>query len=245
MHVDAVVVARGVSGGAPGAVHPLTPVAGVPMLVRSVRALLAGLSAEPSTAALSTPGLSTTGRADRVIVVAPAALHDAVVRACDGLPIAVRETVPGVAGRARSGEAHVGQRTDPPPGDGWADHPGDDPVTILHDAARPLAPPALVAAVLAEAAAGAAAVAPLLPLTDTVKLVDAADVVIATPDRAGLRVLQTPQAVRTALLDPAEDPFAAIPRLAARGAVRHVPGDPAAFPVLTAWDLRLAELLVH
>ncbi|MCO1655184.1 IspD/TarI family cytidylyltransferase [Pseudonocardia humida] len=227
MNVDAVVVASGV----PGAVDALTPVGGVPMIARSVRALLAGLS--------------TTERSDRVIVVAPAGRRDAIERACAGLPVDVRETVPVAAGRARSGEAHVGQRTTPSPGDGLRDIPHDDPVTILHDAARPLAPPALVAAVLAEAATGCAAVVPVLPLTDTVKLVDPAGIVTATPDRADLRVLQTPQVVRTALLDPAEDPFATILRLAARGHVRHVPGDPAAFPVLTAWDLRLAELLVH
>ncbi|WP_214401864.1 IspD/TarI family cytidylyltransferase [Pseudonocardia lacus] len=227
MNVDAVVVAFGV----PGAVDALTPVGGVPMIARSVRALLAGLS--------------TTERTDRVIVVVPAERRDAVERACAGLPVDVRETVPAPAGRARGEEAHVGQRADPSPGDDRRAGSGDDPVTILHDAARPLAPPALVAAVLAEAATGCAAVVPVLPLTDTVKLVDDADLITATPDRADLRVLQTPQVVRTALLVPTEDPFATVLRLAAEGAVRHVPGDPAAFPVRTAWDLRLAELLVH
>lgn len=224
MNVGAVVVARGASGG----VDVLTPVGGVPMIVRSVRTVLAGLS--------------TPGRADRVVVVAPVERHDAIRRACAGLPVDVRDAV---GASAPGGEAHVGQRATPSPGDGPDAGFGDDPVTILHDAARPLAPPALVAAVLAEATTtGCAAVVPVLPLTDTVKLVDATDLVTATPDRAGLRVLQTPQAVRTALLDPAEDPFATVLRLAERGAVRHVAGDPAAFPVLTAWDLRLAELLV-
>jgi 2-C-methyl-D-erythritol 4-phosphate cytidylyltransferase len=227
MNVDAVVVARGV----PGAPDPLTPVGGVPMIARSVRAVLAGLS--------------TTERSDRVIVVAPPERRAAVERACAGLPVDVYDAVPAAAGRARSGEAHVTQRANPAPGDGRRLGSGGSALTLLHDAARPLAPPSLVAAVLAEAATtGCVAAVPVLPLTDTVKLVDGADLVTATPDRAHLRVLQTPQAIRTDLLVPGEDPFAAVLRLAADGAVHHVPGDPAAFPVLTAWDLQLAELLV-
>jgi 2-C-methyl-D-erythritol 4-phosphate cytidylyltransferase len=216
MNVDAVVVAR----GRPGPVGPLTPVAGVPMVTRSVRGLLAGLS--------------TGERADRVMVVAPADHRAAVERACAGLPVEVRG--------ARRWGAHAGQRATPAAGDG-----GDrGSWTLLHDADRPLAPPALVAAVLAAAATtDRAAVVPVLPLTDTVKLVDADDLVTATPDRDRLRVLQTPQALRTDLLDPDEDPFATVLGLAAGGGVTHVAGDPLAFPVRTEWDLQLAELLVH
>jgi 2-C-methyl-D-erythritol 4-phosphate cytidylyltransferase len=222
MNVDAVVVAR----GRRGPVDPLTPVAGTPMITRSVRALRAGLS--------------TTDRADRVIVVASDEQREALERACAGLAVEVRTAVPAGAGRARLSRTHGGQRAAPVSGDG----PVQDSWTVLHDAARPLTPPALVAAVLAAAATtGCDAVVPVLPLTDTVKLVDPDDLVVATPDRDHLRVLQTPQAIRTDLLDPAEDPFATVLRLAARGAVHHVPGDPLAFPVHTAWDLQLAELL--
>jgi 2-C-methyl-D-erythritol 4-phosphate cytidylyltransferase len=225
MNVDAVVVARGRCGS----VDPLTPVAGTPMIIRSVRVLRAGLS--------------TTDNADRVIVVATdRQQREAVERACAGLVVEVRAAVPVGAGRARPSGGHVGQRAVPVPGNG----PVADSWTVLHDATRPLTPPALVAAVLAAAATtGCDAVVPVLPLTDTVKLVDPDDLVVATPDRDHLRVLQTPQAIRTDLLDPAEDPFATVLRLASRGAVHHVPGDPLAFPVRTAWDLQLAEMLCH
>lgn len=62
----------------------------------------------------------------------------------------------------------------------------------VHDAARPLATPALFARVLAGAAATGAAV-PALPIADTIKRVEAGRV-IETVDRAGLWSVQTPQA---------------------------------------------------
>ena len=71
----------------------------------------------------------------------------------------------------------------------------------LHDAARPLASPALAEAVTEAVAAGHAVAVPVLPLSDTVKHVDSADVVAGSPDRTGLRVLQTPQAFRAGVLD--------------------------------------------
>jgi 2-C-methyl-D-erythritol 4-phosphate cytidylyltransferase len=220
MNVCAVVVARGRGGP----VDPFTRIGGVPMVTRAVRSLLAGLS--------------TTERTDRVVVLAPADRHDAVTRACAGLPVEVRETL---VPRAQPSWAHAGQRPGAPGGDGSA----SIPVLVLHDAARPLAPPALAAAVLAELlATGCAAVVPVLPLTDTVKLVDADGLITATPDRAGLRVLQTPVAVRAELLGPGADPLGAVVELAASGAVHSIPGDPLAFPVHSAWDVELAELLV-
>jgi 2-C-methyl-D-erythritol 4-phosphate cytidylyltransferase len=249
MDVSAVVVAR-----RRGPVDPLTPVGGVPMVVRAVRCVLAALSvpavpegaapaAALSTAAPSTAVLSATERTDRVVVLAPAAWHGALTRACAGLPVEVRETLAGrrhPPGAAQPSWAHAGQRAGTPGGDG----PVSIPVLLVHDAARPLAPPALAAAVLAElAATGCAAVVPVLPLTDTVKLVDAQGLVTATPDRAGLRVLQSPVAVRAELVGPGADPLDAVVELAAAGSVRSVVGDPLAFPVHSAWDLELAGLL--
>lgn len=251
MDVSAVVVAR----GRRGPVDPLTPVGGVPMVVRAVRCLLDALSALAvstdtalstaalSTTAWSTAALSTTERTDRVVVLAPAARHEAIVRACAGLPVEVREALAQrrhPPGAAQPLWAHAGQRVGAPGGDG----PVSIPVLLVHDAARPLAPPALAAAVLAElAATGCAAVVPVLPLTDTVKLIDADGLVTATPDRAGLRVLQSPVAVWAEFVEPGTDPLAAVVGLAAAGSVRSVAGDPLAFPVHSAWDLELAELL--
>jgi 2-C-methyl-D-erythritol 4-phosphate cytidylyltransferase len=205
-----------------GPVDPLTLLGGVPMVVRAVRSLLAGLSGVVGT--------------DRVVLLAPADRHAALTRACAGLPVEVRETL---SSRAQPSWAHAGQR----PGGPGGFAPVRNPVLLVHDAMRPLAPPALVARVLAGLDAGCAAVVPVLPLTDTVKLVDSDDLITATPDRAGLRVLQTPLAVRSDLVEPGADPIEAVPALAATHPVRSVAGDPLAFPVHSAWDLELAELL--
>jgi 2-C-methyl-D-erythritol 4-phosphate cytidylyltransferase/2-C-methyl-D-erythritol 2,4-cyclodiphosphate synthase len=72
-------------------------------------------------------------------------------------------------------------------------------IVLIHDAARPFADAALVArAVRAARAHGAAA--PGVPLADTVKEIDAQGVVVATPERARLRAVQTPQSFRFPLI---------------------------------------------
>jgi 2-C-methyl-D-erythritol 4-phosphate cytidylyltransferase / 2-C-methyl-D-erythritol 2,4-cyclodiphosphate synthase len=72
-------------------------------------------------------------------------------------------------------------------------------IVLIHDAARPFPSPELIArAVQAAEAHGAAA--PGRPLSDTVKQVDADGRVLATPPRASLRTVQTPQAFRFPLI---------------------------------------------
>jgi 2-C-methyl-D-erythritol 4-phosphate cytidylyltransferase/2-C-methyl-D-erythritol 2,4-cyclodiphosphate synthase len=74
-------------------------------------------------------------------------------------------------------------------------------LVLVHDAARPFASHALVTRAIAAARASAAAV-PVVAVADTVKSVDAAGSVTGTLDRAGLRLVQTPQAFAyAALLD--------------------------------------------
>ncbi|MFS8038487.1 bifunctional 2-C-methyl-D-erythritol 4-phosphate cytidylyltransferase/2-C-methyl-D-erythritol 2,4-cyclodiphosphate synthase [Xanthobacter sp. AM11] len=68
-------------------------------------------------------------------------------------------------------------------------------IVLVHDAARPHASPDLVARAIAAARHAAAAI-PVLPVTDTVKRLDASGVVAETLDRARLRTVQTPQAFR-------------------------------------------------
>lgn len=68
-------------------------------------------------------------------------------------------------------------------------------IVLVHDAARPLASPALVDRAVAAVEATGAAV-PALPLADTLKRVDAKGRVIETLERAGLYTVQTPQAFR-------------------------------------------------
>jgi 2-C-methyl-D-erythritol 4-phosphate cytidylyltransferase/2-C-methyl-D-erythritol 2,4-cyclodiphosphate synthase len=71
---------------------------------------------------------------------------------------------------------------------------GENPALVLvHDAARPLASPALVDRALAAARESGAAV-PVLPVIDTIKRVDAAGRVVETVAREALRAVQTPQA---------------------------------------------------
>lgn len=71
---------------------------------------------------------------------------------------------------------------------------------VVHDAARPLASVALVAALLARVERGdVAGVVPAVPVRDTVKRV-AGDRVVETVDRRDLVVVQTPQAFVVAAL---------------------------------------------
>jgi 2-C-methyl-D-erythritol 4-phosphate cytidylyltransferase len=73
-------------------------------------------------------------------------------------------------------------------------------VVLVHDAARPLTPPEVVARVLAALAEGARAVVPVLPVVDTTVVVDEDGVVTADVPRAPLRRVQTPQGFDRATL---------------------------------------------
>jgi 2-C-methyl-D-erythritol 4-phosphate cytidylyltransferase/2-C-methyl-D-erythritol 2,4-cyclodiphosphate synthase len=72
-------------------------------------------------------------------------------------------------------------------------------IVLVHDAARPFASPALIARAIAAARQTDAAI-PVLPVSDTVKIVDAAGQVTQTLERGSLRLVQTPQAFRFATL---------------------------------------------
>ena len=76
-----------------------------------------------------------------------------------------------------------------------------DRVVLVHDAARPLVTPQLIARVAAAAAHHGAAI-PVVPVTDTLKRVRD-DRVEATVDRADLAAAQTPQGARFGLFEAA------------------------------------------
>lgn len=76
---------------------------------------------------------------------------------------------------------------------GLAELPEDCGHVLVHDSARPFASAELVRRVLAALADGALAVVPGLKVTDTIKRVDKNGKVLETPDRSGLRAVQTPQ----------------------------------------------------
>jgi 2-C-methyl-D-erythritol 4-phosphate cytidylyltransferase len=82
---------------------------------------------------------------------------------------------------------------------GLAAVPDDATIICVHDAARPFATPELFARVVAAVAAGADGAIPAVAVTDTIKVVEAG-VVVATPDRATLVAVQTPQAFRAHVL---------------------------------------------
>src|ERR1700732_2819006 len=68
-------------------------------------------------------------------------------------------------------------------------------VVLIHDAARPFVSSALISRAIHAASATGAAI-PAIPVSDTIKLVDGGGNVEATPERARLRIAQTPQAFR-------------------------------------------------
>ncbi|MET0971083.1 MAG: bifunctional 2-C-methyl-D-erythritol 4-phosphate cytidylyltransferase/2-C-methyl-D-erythritol 2,4-cyclodiphosphate synthase [Tardiphaga sp.] len=68
-------------------------------------------------------------------------------------------------------------------------------IVLIHDAARPFVSPAVIERAIAAAQVTGAAV-PVAPVTDTIKVVNDAGHVHATPERARLRIAQTPQAFR-------------------------------------------------
>ncbi|OKL50905.1 2-C-methyl-D-erythritol 4-phosphate cytidylyltransferase [Buchananella hordeovulneris] len=82
--------------------------------------------------------------------------------------------------------------------------PQAEDVVLVHDAARALAPASLIARVLAAVEAGHDAVVPGLAVSDTIKEVapgpSGGEVVVATPARAALRAVQTPQGFRARTL---------------------------------------------
>jgi 2-C-methyl-D-erythritol 4-phosphate cytidylyltransferase len=125
-----------------------------------------------------------------------------------------------------------------------------DPV-VVHDAARPMVTADLVEAVLAGLVDADAAIA-AAPVTDTVK--EARDgEVVRTLDRGGLWAVQTPQAFRRdaleRALDQPEDVLAAATDDASLveamgGTVRVVEAPRSNLKVTTAFDFRVAELLL-
>ena len=71
-------------------------------------------------------------------------------------------------------------------------------LVAIHDAARPFASAEIITAAL-QAAAESGAAAPAVPVKDTIKIADQDGKVVATPDRAMLYAVQTPQCFDRAL----------------------------------------------
>lgn len=126
--------------------------------------------------------------------------------------------------------------------------PASAGIVVVHDAARPLASPALFRAVVSAVVAGADGAIPGLPLTETVKRVDR-QTVVATIERDGLVAAQTPQAFRADVLraahegDPdATDDARLVESLGKRVVV--VPGERRNLKLTVAEDLAVARALL-
>jgi 2-C-methyl-D-erythritol 4-phosphate cytidylyltransferase len=127
--------------------------------------------------------------------------------------------------------------------------PADVDVVVVHDAARPLASPALFARVIAAVRDGADAAVPAQPIPDTVKRVRD-ELVVETVARADLVAVQTPQAFRRDALERAHagagvDTDDAALVEAAGGKVVVVEGDRRNFKLTVAEDLALARALLE
>lgn len=175
----------------------------------------------------------------------------AVERIVVALPagVAAPAGVVGVAGGAershsvREALAAAGELTD------------EEPV-IVHDAARPLATPALFErALTALADSGADAVVAAARVTDTIKRAEREDLrVVETLDRSALWAVQTPQVFRRGALARALDQPDDVLAMATddaglveqAGGRVHVVESPADnLKVTTPVDLRLAEILLE
>jgi len=219
--VAAIVPAAG-SGERLGAGVPkaMAPLAGEPILVHAVRALVA----EP--------------RVGLVVLAAPEGLEEqmaADAATCSrGVPVVA---VTGGAVRAQSVAAAL------------AVVPDEFRVVLVHDAARCLVPLEVVAGVVDAVIDGAPAVVPGAPVVDTIRELSE-DGGSRTVDRSRLRAVQTPQGFARDVLrrahaagdQAATDDAGMVEALGLP--VRLVPGHPRAFKVTTALDLVLAEALL-
>lgn len=217
MRVWVVVVAGG-SGSRFGGAKQFAALGGVRVLDHSVRAA------------------RTCGR---VVLVVPAAGSPA---GPSGGPPDAPASAPGVDAVAEGGVTRAASVRA-----GLARVPPDAEVVVVHDAARPLAPAALFAAVVGAVRSGAAGAVPGLAVSDTLKRVDG-DRVVATVDRAGLVAVQTPQAFDAGALRRAHEASGdatddATLVEADGGRVVVVPGDPFNIKVTTRADLEIAEAL--
>ena len=244
----AVLTAAG-SGSRLGAGVPkaLVPVGGVSLLRRAAAGLIA------------------SGAVSHVVVTAPAEEVDRFRAELAGLPdgsvgasAGRRGEIEVVAGSPRSRQASVALGL----AAALAAAPQAD-VVIVHDAARALTPPEVTQRVVAAVRAGHEAVVPALPVTDTVKEVEARpagepEPVVGTPRRDRLRAVQTPQGFSTPVLVAAhragaeragDEALAASDDAglveACGGSVVVVAGDERAMKVTTPMDLSLAELLLE
>jgi 2-C-methyl-D-erythritol 4-phosphate cytidylyltransferase/2-C-methyl-D-erythritol 2,4-cyclodiphosphate synthase len=185
--------------------------------------------------AWSVEAFANAGASD-IIIAADPTHHDLCRAACGAASVRI---VAGGATRTASVRAGLAAVAD-------ADF------VMIHDAARPGLSPGMVGALRAAVEAGANGVAPALPISDSVRTVDAANIVVSETERAGLMRVQTPQAFR---LDAIRRAYASLPLEAEMSddiAVARaigvdtmlIPGDQRLMKLTYAEDFEMAERLL-
>jgi 2-C-methyl-D-erythritol 4-phosphate cytidylyltransferase len=179
--------------------------------------------------------LDESGFIDAVVVVAPPEWEEPAILLAEELGASkVSACVTGGDSRTRSVRAGV------------AEVPADAAVILVHDAARPLLPDAVIGRLIQALGEGYDGAVPVLPVTDTVKRVRDG-VVDATLRRDELVTVQTPQAFAApalrAALDQVSDESAQSATDCASlveangGRIRTVEGDERLLKVTTPADL--------
>ncbi|MDE7240684.1 2-C-methyl-D-erythritol 4-phosphate cytidylyltransferase [Desulfovibrio sp.] len=141
-----------------------------------------------------------SGAVGGIVLVFPGSVREAEAARIASLPAGDDLGIPWIAvagGAQRQDSVRLGLAAVPP----TVRH------VLIHDAARPFVSAALVRRICAALAEDAPAVIPGLPVTDTIKLVDAAapELVAETLPRHRLRAVQTPQGFDAALLREAHE----------------------------------------
>jgi 2-C-methyl-D-erythritol 4-phosphate cytidylyltransferase/2-C-methyl-D-erythritol 2,4-cyclodiphosphate synthase len=218
----AVVVAAGRSRRMAGLDKVMTPLAGRPLVMHSLLAF------------------QQCDRIDEIVVVTREELEERVHRMAESAGCAkLRHVVRGGETRAESSRHGLGAISK------------DVQLVLVHDAARPLVTPSLIAQVADTAASTGAANPALEPVATIKRAADGA--VAATLDRTALREAQTPQAFRRDLLSKAfvratRDGFAGtdeaslVERLDVPVAI--VPGERRNVKITVPEDLAVAEALL-
>jgi 2-C-methyl-D-erythritol 4-phosphate cytidylyltransferase len=183
--------------------------------------------------------LRAAGIADVVVVHAPGAAAAFTAALADHGPVQL-----ATGGASRSASVRAGLAALPP---------GTE-VVAVHDAARGLQPPEVIAAAVAAVAGDVVAAAPSLPVTDTLKAT-VGERITGTVDRAALVAIQTPQvfvletlrAVHASTAESTDDLALVEARVGddPRRRLVHVPGSARGIKVTHPADVLVAEALLR